>query len=398
MTREVFGLRIVLVFLALLCALCSACGPKERVEPGFGLVQAQERKEMFKRMHPSRQGLDAWKDLARPIERSLDALQARDPDQVVLKTPQLEMTVADMQASLRHLLRVLPQLEEDPGVLAREFTCYKLRPAPLFTGYFEPRLSASLERMPGYPYPLYAPPKDLQSVDLGRFHPRWKGQRLIYRVEEGKAVPYHTRAEIDGGKALKDKAKVVAWAKNAMDVFFLHIQGSGQLQLPDGEQAFVGYAGKNGHEYVSLGRVLVDRGHMSYADVSMPSIRAYLRNHPELMPEILFTNPSYVFFRLREDGPYGAMGRVLTPMVSLATDPSVLPLGALLAMQVDLPGRASEDRLVGLGLAQDVGGAIQGRHVDLYCGSGPEAAGTAGRLKTRGQVWLMIAKSVLESD
>jgi len=232
-------------------------------------------------------------------------------------------------------------------------------------------------------------------VDLGRFHPRWQGQRLMYRLQANQVVPYHTRAEIDGQQALQGKAEVLAWLKDPVEAFFLHIQGSGQLELEDGRTRYIGYAGKNGHEYVSLGRVLVDRGYLRYEDLSMQSIQTFLDHNPELMPEILFTNPSYVFFQLREDGPYGALGRKLTPMVSLATDPSVIPLGALVAMEVDLPGDTSKDTLVGLGLAQDVGGAVKGHHVDLYCGSGPGAGHLAGRLKTRGRLCIMVSNSAL---
>jgi membrane-bound lytic murein transglycosylase A len=341
--------------------------------------------------------LDSWQDLAQPLQRSLNALKPKEKDLVVLNSSELQLTVEDLRASLRHMLHILPDLEADSGLLAKEFTCYELQPGPLFTGYYQPQIAGSLERTSDYLYPLYALPRDLQSVTLGRFHPRWEGQRLIYRIQNGKVVPYHSRAAIDGQDVLEGKAEVIAWARDALDVFFLHIQGSGQLELRNGETVHIGYAGKNGHEYVSLGRVLVDRGHMNYQGLSMQSIRTFLNHHPELMPEILFTNPSYVFFRLRPDGPYGALGQILTPMVSLATDPKTVPLGAMLALEVDLPGKESGAKLLGLGLAQDVGGAIKGRHVDLYCGSGREAGQIAGRLKSQGRLCQMLSKSVLDS-
>ncbi len=373
-----------------------ACGPKKKPEPGLVPLSAQEQKTLVQALDPSTQGLASWLDLAKPVRRSLKALQARDGERVLVDQPKLRLTVRDVRVSLEHMLQILPELDADPELLAREFVCFELRPEVLFTGYYEPLIAASLEKMPGYPYPLYAPPQDLQSVDLGHFHPRWSGQRLIYRIEKGRAVPYHSRAEIDGQDVLQDKAAVVAWARDAVDVFFLHIQGSGKLQLPGGGTGYVGYAGKNGREYVSLGRVLVDKGYMSYEGLSMQSIRAFLGQNPELMPEILFTNPSYVFFQLRQDGPYGAMGHKLTPLVSLATDPALIPLGALLALRVDLPGGGSRGTLAGLGLAQDVGGAIKGRHVDLFCGSGAQAGRLAGRLKARGRLHLLVSKTVLQ--
>lgn len=385
------------IMTALAVCLFPGCGAKEPPKPlESGLIPLGEEKkeELLTRLDPARQGLSSWAELAQPLRDTLSALKSQDANRVVVKTPRVRLTVSDLRSSLKHMLRILPELKNDPGLLAREFTCYELRPQPLFTGYYEPRLEASLEQAPGYPYPLYALPENLQSIDLGRFHPRWKGQRLVYRIEDGEIAPYHHRAEIDGHNALQGKAEVLAWAKDPVDVFFLHIQGSGQLELPGGERAYIGYAGKNGHEYVSLGRVLVERGHMSFEDLSMQSIKAYLNDQPELIPDILFTNPSYVFFELRNDGPYGALGRKLTPMVSLATDPEVIPLGALLAMQVDLPGMSSKDTLSGLGLAQDVGGAIQGRHVDLYCGSGDQAGQVAGRLKAQGRLCLLVSRTV----
>ncbi|MFO7877484.1 MAG: murein transglycosylase A [Desulfovermiculus sp.] len=373
------------------------CGAKEPAEPldsGLIPLRAEKKEELLAHLDPARQGLNSWEELAQPLRDTLSALKSQEGNRVVLNTPNVRLTVQDLRISLKHMLRILPELQTDPGLLAREFTCYELRPQPLFTGYYEPRLQASLEQAPGYPYPLYALPENLQTIDLGRFHPRWKGQRLVYRMKDGEIAPYHARAEIDGQNALQGKAEVLAWAKDPVDVFFLHIQGSGQLELPDGQRAYIGYAGKNGHEYVSLGRVLVERGHLSFEDLSMQSIKAHLSDQPELMPDILFTNPSYVFFELRNDGPYGALGRKLTPMVSLATDPAVIPLGALLAMQVGLPEMSSKDTLFGLGLAQDVGGAIQGRHVDLYCGSGDQAGYLAGRLKAQGRLCLLVSRTV----
>ncbi|MDZ7762607.1 MAG: MltA domain-containing protein [Desulfovermiculus sp.] len=395
--RHVARCWVLMGLAAFWVVFCMGCGPKEPDQTGLVPLPEKETKKLLQSLNSTGQGLPSWEDLAASIQRSLAALDARDGKQMLLQTPNLQLTVHDVQTSLRHMLTILPELGSDPNLLSREFACYELRPAPLFTGYYEPRLQASLQRMPGYPYPLYSRPKDLQRLDLGRFHPRWKGQNLVYRIEDNKVVPYHTRAEIDRYNALDGKAEVVAWLRDPVEAFFLHIQGSGQLELPDGRTTYVGYAGKNGHEYVSLGRVLVDRGHMDYAGLSMQSIQAFLEHNPELMPDILFTNPSYVFFELRADGPYGAMGQKLTPMVSLATDPSVIPLGALVAMEVDLPGDQSEDTLVGLGLAQDVGGAIKGRHVDLYCGSGHQAGRLAGRLKNRGRLVLLVSKSALPS-
>jgi membrane-bound lytic murein transglycosylase A len=234
----------------------------------------------------------------------------------------------------------------------------------------------------------------MQKVDLGRFHPRWEGQTLIYRLEEGEVVPYYERSQIDGKEVLEGKNLEIAWAKDPVDVFFLQIQGSGRLVLPNGERRHIVYAGKNGRQYVSLGRVLVERGLLSAEEVSMQSIRDCLSRHPYLMQELLFTNPSYVFFRLAPDGPYGAMGKTLTPKFSLATDPELLPLGSALVYNVALPSKDSENGLplTALGSAQDVGGAIKNHHLDIFFGCGQRASFLAGHMQEKGRVFLLLLR------
>jgi membrane-bound lytic murein transglycosylase A len=372
-------------------------GPEEgkpRVQhESFQKLSVRQARKVARGIDLRRQGLQSWTQLREPLRRSLEYAAAKPQDEAACSSGKLNVTWGEIRTTLQRMLDLLPRLDDEPELLVERFRWYRLDPDPLYTGYFEPLIPASLEPRPDYPYPLYGVPEDLQVAQLGRFHPRWEGQVLVYRVENGTAVPYYDRKSIEGRNALRDEAPVIAWAKNPLDVFFLQIQGSGRLVLPDGRVKRIGYAGKNGRRYVSLGRVMAERGYLSMDELSMRSIRDYLRKHSDLLPEILYTNPSYVFFRIAEGGPYGAMGKELTPMVSLATDPGLLPLGSLMAYRVDLPRRqAPNEPLCGIGLAQDVGGAIQGTHLDLFCGAGQRARYRAGHLKDRGGLYLMLSR------
>jgi membrane-bound lytic murein transglycosylase A len=223
-------------------------------------------------------------------------------------------------------------------------------------------------------------------------------------VENGEVVPYHDRETIDSGGALEGKGLEIAWVQDPADIFFLQVQGSGRLIMPDGTEKHVLYAGKNGREYVSLGRVMKERGLLPADGISMQSIRAYLAAHPEKERELLNTNPSYVFFRLSDDGPYGSINQVLTPWVSLATDRATLPLGSAMLFSVPRPlpatvqqhgtdGRAyAEQPFTGIGLAQDTGGAIKEHRIDLFSGSGELAEFVAGHLAARGSVYLLLPR------
>ncbi len=354
-----------------------------------------EAENIVQRISLKEQGLSSWKDLESSLKHSLAYVTAQNKNEPVLNRYGLKITWGKLKITLERFISLLDQFDEDPLLLARCFKWYELRPLPLFTGYYEPQLEASLEPRPGYVHPIYGLPNDLKVADLGRFHPRWEGEKLVYRVNNGTVEPYFDRESIEEEGSLYGKAPILAWVKNELDIFFLQIQGSGRLVLPDGKIKRIGYAGKNGREYVSLGRSMVDRGFLEKEDLSMQSIRNYLENNKELLPEILYTNPSYVFFRFLDKGPCGAIGKSITPRLSLATDPKVLPLGSILVFTVDLPAEHSEDttHLTGLGLAQDVGGAIKGHHLDLFLGSGNRAKYQAGHLKDLGRVYILLANN-----
>jgi len=365
---------------------------------GFAEVSNIRKSWILGEVSPKAQHLESWKELAPAIERSLAYVSAQPQGETAVSAEGLTLTWGQLRRSLLELELILPRLDEQPSLLADRFTWLELGRKMLMTGYYAPLLKADNKQSEGYPYPLYGVPEDLRSLDLGAFHPRWEGQRLQYRLENGEPVPFYDRKAIDFGEALAGRGLEVAWAKDLVDVFFLHIQGSGILEYPDGTRRYVLYAGKNGRQYVSLGREMIQRGMLERDEVSMHSIRDYLDENPEQKAELLSTNPSYVFFRLGDDGPFGAMGRELTPRVSVATDPNFLPLGSLLLVRAQLPpdepGGAGS-KMAGLMLAQDTGGAIKGDRLDFYAGTGRKAEYQAGHMKADATVALLISKSVL---
>ena len=234
-------------------------------------------------------------------------------------------------------------------------------------------------------------------MDLGSFRDDLAGRRVAGRVEAGRLRPYADRAEIDRG-ALAGRGLELVWVEDLVDLFFLHIQGSGRIDLAGGGFVRVGYAGQNGHPYTAIGRELVVRGELEPEDVSMQSIRRWLMAHPESVPEIFATNPSYVFFRrLEGDGPLGALSVALTPERSLAVDRSHLPLGAPLSVETTLPPEGPENGAPWrrLTIAQDTGGAIRGPlRGDLFWGAGARAAEIAGRMRQPARLWLLLPETV----
>lgn len=283
-----------------------------------------------------------------------------------------------------------------------EFTPYSLRDGEddvgLFTGYYEPELAGDRRRRGPFVHPLYLHPRDMQVVDLGDFKRDLAGRKLTGIVRQGRFRPYWDRAEIEAG-ALAGRGLELLWVSDPVALFFLQIQGSGRVRLPDGTLVRVGYAGQNGHDYTAIGKVLVERGEMTLEEVSLQSIRAWLRAHPREARGVLDANRSYVFFRtLPGRGAVGAAGVELTAGRSLAVDDDFLPYGLPLFLSTTLPaapevGRPAETLFARLLVAQDTGGAIRGPvRGDLFLGAGAEAEAIAGRMKQRGRLWLLWPK------
>lgn len=267
------------------------------------------------------------------------------------------------------------------------------RATGLITGYYEAELQGSWQPDARYRYPLYARPPDLVSVDLGAFRGDWKGQQIYGRLVDGRLLPMPTRRDIEKG-ALQGRQLELLWVDDPIDAFFLHIQGSGRVRMKDGGIVRLGFAGRNGHPYVAIGRALAERGAIPKDQVTMRAIRAWLAANPHAGQDLMATNESYVFFRILEgEGPIGAHGVPLTPQRSLAVDRAFLPLGLPIWLDTTDPLAAGRPlrRLV---VAQDTGSAIQGPlRADLFFGFGPRAADLAGAMKHQGQLFLLRPKN-----
>lgn len=269
----------------------------------------------------------------------------------------------------------------------------------IITGYYEPVLQGSRKPSRQNPYPVYGPPDDLIAVDLSEIYPELKNLRLRGRLEGKKIVPYYTRSEWNQQKS-KHSQKAVVWVSNAVDLFFMQVQGSGQVALSDGSRIRLGYADQNGHPYRSIGRWLIDRGEITMEQASMQGIKEWARLNPQRLDELLNQNPSMVFFRelpLTGKGPPGAMGIPLTPERSLAVDPRYIPLGAPVWLATTRPN--SDQLLARLMLAQDTGGAIRGAvRGDFYWGSGTDAGNFAGKMRQTGRLWVLMPKGYVPDD
>lgn len=258
------------------------------------------------------------------------------------------------------------------------------------TGYYEPEIAGSRTRRSGYEVPVYRRPSDLIEVDLGLFSSDLKGKRIRGRVDGTGFVPYHDRTRIEEG-ALAGKGLEIAYAADPVELFFLQIQGSGRLRLPDGSVMRIGYDNQNGREYVGIGSLVRSRNLLQPGQTSMQGIMNWLRTNPVEGRAIMRENKSYVFFReLTGPGPLGAMGYPVVGQASVAADPKFIPLGAPVVLSMD---RADAN---GLWIAQDTGGAIKGANrVDTFWGAGDEARAIAGGMNARGTAFLLVPTGTL---
>ncbi len=256
------------------------------------------------------------------------------------------------------------------------------------TGYFEPEIAGSRLRRSGYTTPIYGRPRDLIDVDLGQFNDELAGKKVRGKVDGTSLVLYDDRAAIVNG-SLEGRAPVIAWAADPVELFFLQVQGSGRLRLPDGGVMRIGYASQNGRAYTGIGRLMKDRGLLGPGESSMQGIVSWLHRNPEEGRRIMDENKSYVFFQeLTGAGPLGAMGYAVTPRVTVAADPDFVPLGAPIWVSLD---RAEPN---GIWVAQDTGGAIKGANrFDTFWGAGEEARAIAGGMSARGSALVLIPKA-----
>ena len=264
----------------------------------------------------------------------------------------------------------------------------------LITGYYEPLLLGSLEQTERFRFPIFERPQDLITVDLAGLYPELENKRVRGRLAGNKLIPYYSRALLAANPQLLNGHEI-AWVEDPVALFFLHVQGSGRLQLPDGRTIGVAYADQNGHPYRSIGRELIDMGEIEQENVNLFSIRQWLEHHPERNEALLGRNPSYVFFSLRPelgDGPLGSFNVPLLAERTIAVDRNVIPLGLPVWLDTTLPGTDQPYRR--LVLAQDTGGAIKGHvRADLFWGQGERAERMAGLMKQPGRLYVLKPKS-----
>ncbi|TMM45856.1 murein transglycosylase A [Qipengyuania marisflavi] len=283
------------------------------------------------------------------------------------------------------------------GFFAAQFDTARVVDGKAFaTGYYEPEIRGSLVRAPGYDVPVYKmPPELVRGWPADMPEAERTGRAPLGRYDaSGNFVPFYERAEIEQG-ALANRGLEIAWAADPVELFFLQIQGSGLLRLPDGSLTRIGYAGQNGREYVGIGGVMRERGLLGdgpgqYAG-SMQGIMAYIREHPQAGADLMRLNKSWIFFRpLTTDGPLGALEVPVRGESSVAVDPNFVPLGAPVMLDMD---RAEAD---GLWIAQDTGGAIKGANrFDTFWGNGADARTIAGGMSARGEALLLLPKGTL---
>ena len=278
-----------------------------------------------------------------------------------------------------------------PGGDARTFFATYFEPVVVgegtafATGYYEPEIRGCRTPHPGCQVPIYARPPDLLDANP------LTGEQGRGRIDEnGDFVLYHDRAAIEDG-ALAGRGLEIAWAADPIDLFFLQIQGSGRVRMPDGSVMRIGYASQNGREYVALGRLMRERG-LLQSPLSMQAIVAWLRANPEQGRALMRENKSYIFFReLTGPGPLGALGRPVTPRVTVAADPKFVPLGTPVLLR-----RMDNSLADGIWVAQDTGGAIKGANrFDTFWGAGAEGERIAGGMSANGRAYLLLPRGTL---
>lgn len=294
------------------------------------------------------------------------------------------------------------------------------------TGYYEPGIKGSKTQTATARFPIYGIPNDFISVpytgggkgtvrisqtgantgkidnngayvaNLSSFPITFRTKALKGRIDGNRFVPYYTRAQINAG-ALNGKAPILGYADDAVELFFLQIQGSGRLILPNGSSIRLSYADKNDYAYVSIGKYMANKGYLPLAQTDMESIKNWLLKNPSKLSEVLGQNPSFVFFTAAENdnsGPVGALGVPLTAGFSAAVDKHHINLGApIFVATTDPRNQKALNRLM---VAQDTGSAITGAiRIDFFWGYGADAGGLAGKMKYPGYVWLLLPNGVL---
>ena len=348
-------------------------------------------------------GYDGLED---SIRRSIEYLEKFPPEKTFMfdKDP---YSASHMIKSLQYFLDFVDTNPSDKNLkrfIKSNFKVYRSvgngwRKKVLFTGYYEPLLQGSLQKTEEYQYPILARPEDLLSIDLSAFSKKYAGEKIVGRFDQQTIVPYYDRYEIEQEGVLEGKTEVLAWVNDPVDLFFLQIQGSGRIVLNSGQSLNVHYHETNGQPYRAIGTLLMEQEKIPKSEMSMQKIREYLRDHPEEVNDILNYNPSYIFFKIEEDGPLGFLEVKLTPGRSIAVDRRLFPLPALAFIKTQKPiidGSGQITRWVDFSrfvVSQDTGGAIRGPgRSDLFWGNGMYAEIAAGHMQHKGNLYFLVLK------
>jgi len=390
-----------LAVAALLLLLASGCA-LVKTPP---LVPAMPLKKIALFEYPEFADDMGYADLEQGILQSLSYLKKIPSTQTFIFGQDVYHT-AHMIRSLEHFLAFIktkPSQEMLNTYIVSHYRIYRSAGGDsgevLFTGYYEPLLEGSLEKTDEYRFPIYARPDDLTTINLALFSSRYNGETIIGRYVNQTVVPYYNRAEIQAKDSCKVKAPIIVWVKDLVDLFFLHIQGSGKVRLNGGKTLNVHYHSTNGRPYRSIGNLLINKDKIPREEMSMQRIRAYLREHPEEVESVLNYNPSFVFFKLEPDGPLGSLEVKLTPGRSIASDWRLVPLSALAFIETKKPVIDDYGQILSwtacnrFVLNQDTGGVIRGPgRADLFWGNGNYAEIAAGHMQHPGTLYFLILK------
>ncbi len=315
-------------------------------------------------------------------------------------------TPAEMKVSIEKFLEFIktsPSKEELNQFIKNNYQVYRSQGDDtggqgFFTGYYEPELNGSLEKTEKFKYPLYGKPRDLITVNLSEFSKSYGKKRIVGRIKGKNLVPYYPRSKIEEG-VIHEQTDVFCWIDNPIDLFFLHIQGSGKVLLTNGNVLNVHYHMQNGHQYKSIGKLLLIEKKIPKEKMSMQSIRAYLQENPGEVKRVLNYNPSYIFFRYEDYGPLGCLGVPLTPGRSIATDRKISPDAAISFIITQRPVVDENNEIIKwkdfgrFVMNQDTGGAIRGPgRADIFWGNGKYAEIAAGHTQHRGFLYFLVLK------
>ncbi len=350
--------------------------------------------------------------LEKAITNQLQAMFEQEPSTPV-RLGSYTLTRGRLIETLEAFLELVKQdlpIEEFNKKISEEFVLYRVGKGKnkkvLFTGYYRPVIQASRKRTPVYRYPIYQMPgQGLQQVKYKSGIQLVGTNTGIKKIRESyaekKAWRRFTREEIDHKGVLRGQGLEVAWLKDDLERFFLHIQGSGMLEFSDGSRQGVGYQGSNQHTYTGIGKLMIQDGAIEVAQGSMQGIKKYFVDHPQDIAKYLYQNKRYIFFTLNDDeGPRGSGGGELVGGRSIATDKSIYPAGGLAFIKIRQPVLNEKNEIVRwqpisrFVVDQDTGSAIRGAgRGDLYFGTGQKAGAKAGHYHERGEVYYLIKRS-----